>query len=210
MDTPERAALDIQFPKGLETVETAKLIPYARNARTHSEDQIDQIANSIVEFGFNNPILVDGDNTIIAGHGRILAAHALGLETVPIVRLGHLTETQRKAYVLADNQIALNSGWNFDLLAQEVADLNAAGLELDVLGFSDAQIENLLAGLDGAGDFLNSFNSPGPGGASADSRLANPDRPEARPPDEFPAFGEDIRTEHQCPKCGYQWSGKSS
>jgi hypothetical protein len=173
MDTSIGATLDIQFPKGLETIETAKLVPYARNARTHSAEQIEQIANSIVEFGFNNPILVDGENTIIAGHGRIMAAHTLGLETVPIVRLGHLTETQRKAYILADNQIALNSGWNFDLLTQEVADLNASGMDLDVLGFSDAQIENLLAGLD-EGMFSDNRNILAGGASGDDDPLANP------------------------------------
>jgi ParB-like chromosome segregation protein Spo0J len=90
---------------------TTSLAPYARNARTHSDDQVDQIVASIKEFGFTNPILVDGDNSVIAGHGRLLAARKMGLERVPVILLADLTEAQRRAYVIADNKLGLNAGW---------------------------------------------------------------------------------------------------
>lgn len=113
--------------KEIEYKPTADLIPYARNARTHSEAQVNQIAASIKEFGFNNPVLIGEDNGIIAGHGRVLAAQKLGLERVPCLRLGHLSETERRAYVLADNKIALNAGWDEAMLALEVKDLAELG-----------------------------------------------------------------------------------
>src|SRR5512146_3131711 len=104
-----------------------RLVPYARNARTHSPEQVAQIAASIAAFGFNAPILVDSNAGIIAGHGRLLAARKLGLAEVPVVILDHLTETQRRAYVLADNKLSLNAGWNEELLAEELAALEADG-----------------------------------------------------------------------------------
>ena len=99
------------------------LIPYVNNARTHSDEQVTQIASSIKEFGFNNPILTDGENGVIAGHGRLLAAKKLGLETVPTIELSGLSEAQKKAYILADNKIALNSGWDEEILKLELDDL---------------------------------------------------------------------------------------
>jgi ParB-like chromosome segregation protein Spo0J len=107
----------------IEILKTESLIPYARNSRTHSEAQVAQIAGSIREFGFTNPVLIDADNGIIAGHGRIMAAQKLGLAEVPCIRLDHLTETQRKAYIIADNKLALNSGWDEDMLALELGEL---------------------------------------------------------------------------------------
>lgn len=121
-----------------------KLVPYARNARTHSEAQVAQIAGSIREFGFTNPVLIDAADGIIAGHGRVMAARALGLSDVPCIRLGHLTETQRRAYVLADNRIALNSGWDADMLALEVDSLIGDDFDLSLLGFDDAELAALL------------------------------------------------------------------
>lgn len=122
---------------------TDELIPYARNARTHSESQIAQIASSIKEFGFNNPILLDGDNGVIAGHGRLLAAQKLGLKQVPCIELSHLTETQKKAYILADNKIALNSGWDFDTLSIELEDLKLNDINVELTGFNLEEIEGL-------------------------------------------------------------------
>lgn len=119
---------------------TADLIPYVNNARTHSEQQVLQIAASIKEFGFNSPVLVDGDNGIIAGHGRVLAAKKLGLDEVPTIELKHLTKTQKKAYILADNRLALNSGWDNDLLALELGELSDDGFNLDLLGFDDTEL----------------------------------------------------------------------
>jgi ParB family chromosome partitioning protein len=114
---------------------TADLIPYVNNARTHSEQQVLQIAASIKEFGFNSPVLVDGENGIIAGHGRVMAAKKLNLDEVPTIELKHLTKTQKKAYILADNRLALNSGWDNDLLALELGELSDDGFDLDLLGF---------------------------------------------------------------------------
>ena len=122
------------------------LIPYARNARTHSEDQVAQIAASIAEFGFTNPILTDGDKGVIAGHGRLAAARKLALTQVPVIELGHLTAIQKKAYILADNRIAANAGWDEELLKLEIAELDEADFNLDLMGFGDEELERLLNG----------------------------------------------------------------
>ena len=112
------------------------LIPYARNAKQHSDAQVAQIAASIREFGWGAPILVDGRNNVIAGHGRLLAARKLGLSEVPVVPLIHLTDTQRKALILADNKIGENATWDDELLALELAELQEAGFDLELTGFS--------------------------------------------------------------------------
>lgn len=130
------------FPR-YKTIPVAQLIPYARNARVHSDEQVAQIAASIREFGFLNPIIVDGDNGIIAGHGRIMAARILGLESLPCIEAAHLTEAQRKAYMLADNKLALNAGWDNDLLRVELGELGEMGFDLDLTGFSVDEIEAL-------------------------------------------------------------------
>jgi len=122
----------------IETLSTASLIPYARNAKKHDASQVAKLAGSIREFGFNNPVLIDKDNGIIAGHGRVLAAQSLGLETVPCIRLGHLTDTQRRAYILADNRLAeIGGGWDEEMLKLELADLAALGLDVTELGFDE-------------------------------------------------------------------------
>ena len=125
-----------------------RLVPYAKNARTHSPEQVAQIAACIAEFGFNAPILVDSNAGIIAGHGRLLAARKLGLAEVPVVVLDHLSETQRRAYILADNKLALNAGWDEKVLAAELRDLEVEGVDLALVGFSDDELEDLLAGND--------------------------------------------------------------
>ena len=130
-------------PSKLEQVDITTLIPYARNARTHSDAQVAQIAASIREFGFNNPILIDADNGIIAGHGRVLAAHKLGLDKAPCLRLGHLTETQKRAYIIADNRLAELSGWDTELLALEIEDLRLEDFDIDLTGFSAEALEAL-------------------------------------------------------------------
>src|SRR5450432_1136772 len=114
-----------------------KLVPYARNPRTHSDAQVAQIAASIAEFGFNNPILVDTKAGIIAGHGRLLAARKLQLTEVPVIVLDHLTETQKRAYVIADNQLAMNAGWDDTLLAAELAALRQEEFDVSLIGFED-------------------------------------------------------------------------
>jgi DNA modification methylase len=123
-----------------------ELIPYARNPRTHSDAQVAQIAASIREFGWTNPVLVDGENGIIAGHGRVMAARKLGLERVPVIELAHMSEAQKRAYVLADNQLALNAGWDDELLRLELADLSQLGFDLGLIGFGAGELEQLLAG----------------------------------------------------------------
>lgn len=125
--------------------EIKDLIPYASNSRTHSDEQVAQIAASIKEFGFNNPILLDGDKGIIAGHGRLLAARKLSLDKVPTIELEHLTENQRKAYVIADNKLALNADWDMDLLALEMNGLDQEGFDLSLLGFDDNELATILA-----------------------------------------------------------------
>ena len=122
-----------------------RLVPYAKNARTHSPEQVAQIAASIVEFGFNAPILVDSNAGIVAGHGRLLAARKLGLDEVPVVVLDHLTDTQRRAYIIADNKLALNAGWDEAVLAAELGELERDGLDLATVGFSDDELQALLA-----------------------------------------------------------------
>ncbi len=163
----------------IEYLALESLIPYARNSRTHSDAQVAQIAASIREFGFTNPVLVDDEGGIIAGHGRVMAARKLGLSEVPCIVLGHLTETQRRAYVIADNKLALNSGWDEEMLKLELEDLESLGFDLTLTGFD-------------RGELLG----------------AEVDDPES--PDDFDEIDESLETEHRCPKCGYEWSGKSS
>src|SRR5271167_1502474 len=127
-----------------------KLIPWARNPRTHSEAQVAQIAASIETFGFNNAILVDAKAGIIAGHGRLLAARKLGLKEVPVIVLDHLSEAQKRAYIIADNQLALNAGWDEELLRVELAALQAEDFNLDIIGFEDDELARLLAVQDAA------------------------------------------------------------
>src|SRR5690606_35314793 len=122
------------------------LVPYARNARTHSEAQVAEIAGSIRAFGFTNPVLIAEDGTLIAGHGRVLAARKLGMETVPTIVLAGLSETQRRALVLADNRIAMNAGWDEELLALELSDLQEAGFDIGRTGFDDDELQDLLYG----------------------------------------------------------------
>jgi len=128
----------------IEQLPTADLIPYAKNTRTHSEIQISQIAGSIREFGFTNPVLIDNDNGIIAGHGRVMAASKLGLAKVPCIRLAHLTDTQKRAYIIADNKLALNAGWDMEMLGLELADLRESDFDLDLTGFTDEELASIL------------------------------------------------------------------
>mgnify|MGYP000969801031 FL=1 len=130
----------------IEQWPTAKLVPYARNARTHSDAQVAQIAASIAEFGFTNPILAGSDGIIVAGHGRLAAAQKLGLDAVPVVVLDHLTPTQRRALVIADNRIAENAGWDEELLRIELEGLQDEGFDLDLTGFDADALAELIAG----------------------------------------------------------------
>jgi DNA modification methylase len=136
------------------------LIPYARNPRTHSDAQVAKIAASIVEYGWTNPVLVDGDNGVIAGHGRLAAARKLGLDEVPVIELGHLSLAQKRAYVISDNRLALDAGWDEELLALEIAELSEAGYDLALTGFDDAEIQGLLADNDGEGEGAKDDGTP--------------------------------------------------
>jgi ParB-like chromosome segregation protein Spo0J len=156
----------------IEQIAVADLIPYARNARTHSEGQVAQIAGSIQEFGFTNPVLIDAANGIIAGHGRVMAAQKLGLQFVPCIRLGHLSDAQKRAYILADNRIALNSGWDDAMLEVELAELHADEYDLGLLGFDADELAKLMGYDDaatggegepaaaGSGQYTNKITAP--------------------------------------------------
>ena len=130
----------------IEQVAISELIPYARNSRTHSDEQVAQIAASIKEFGWTNPILIDGESGIIAGHGRLLAARKLGMAEVPVIQLDGMTDTQKRAYIIADNKLALNAGWDDELLRLELEELNVEEFKMELLGF-DANELNLAMGL---------------------------------------------------------------
>lgn len=131
-------------PLAVDYRPVAELVPHARNARTHSAAQVALIAGSIREYGFTNPVLVDGAMGIIAGHGRVLAARTLGLATVPVIELAHLTEAQKRAYILADNRLAEAAGWDREMLAIEAGELSALGVDLASLGFEAGEIDALL------------------------------------------------------------------
>lgn len=162
-----------------KTVSTDSLIPYVRNSRTHSDEQVAQIAASIKEFGFLNPIIIDGDNGIIAGHGRVMAAQKLGIKELPCIEASHLTDAQRKAYIIADNKLALNAGWDDEMLRIELDDLAEMGFDLELTGFSIGEISNL----------------------SFDGSQLTDDSPED--------FKEVDESELSCicPKCGFEFDG---
>jgi len=157
------------------------LIPYARNPREHSPEQIAQIAASIREWGWTVPVLCAEDGTIIAGHGRVMAAQQLGLPDVPVMVARGWSEAQRRAYVIADNQLTLAGSWDDERLRTELGDLHGEAFAMDLLGFDAAELERLMY-----------------------------EPQEQAAPEDFPEVDEDIPTEHECPKCGYQWSGKEA
>ena len=133
-----------KFTQEMQQVEISKLVPYANNSRTHSKEQIKKLQSSLREFGFVNPILIDRKYNIIAGHGRVLAAKEDGLETVPCVFVDHLTEAQKKAYIIADNRLAEDAGWDKDLLSIELESLKELEFDIDLLGFDAAELNTLL------------------------------------------------------------------
>ena len=143
MDKTMNSKYSVTMAQKIELWNLERLIPYEKNAREHSTEQIAQIAASIVEFGFLNPILVDSNDGIVAGHGRLSAAKELALDVVPGVVLDHLTENQKKAYVLVDNKLAENATWNEDLLAEEIIKLNLQDFDLNILGWTDEELEAL-------------------------------------------------------------------
>lgn len=138
----------MQMTSKIEKVPIDKLVPYARNARTHSKEQILQLRSSIREFGFLNPCLIDKDYNVIAGHGRIMAAKEEGLIELPCVFVEHLTDAQKRAYIIADNRLAMNAGWDEEMLSVELSDLEGADFDLDLLGFTDAELKKLLGDIE--------------------------------------------------------------
>jgi len=163
----------------LEHLPLAALTPYAANSRTHSGDQVRQIARSIEEFGFTNPVLIDGAGGIIAGHGRVQAAQLLGLATVPCLRLAHLTDAQKRAYIIADNQLALNAGWDESILAAELQALDGLEFDLGLIGFDVGELEKLLA--------LSVTDDTPP---ESSTKEIDPD---------------DYDMGHRCPRCGFEF-----
>ena len=148
------------LPDRIERLPLEKLIPYAKNSRTHSDEQVAQIAASIREFGFTNPVLIDEADGIIAGHGRVLAARKLGLAEVPCIRLAHLTEAQRRAYVIADNKLALNAGWDEALLRVELVSLrDDHGFDLELTGFDKSELTKTLEEFDADEQEMPDLNS---------------------------------------------------
>ena len=166
------------FPE-YKRLSLSDLIPYARNSRTHSDEQVAKIAASIKEFGFLNPVIIDGDNGIIAGHGRVMAAQKLGMTELPVVEASHLTDAQRRAYIIADNRLALDSGWDDEMLRVEFAELEELGFDLDLTGFDPGEIEAL------------NFDDD-----------AEAEMPE--PPNDFSEANES-ELQHTCPKCGFEF-----
>lgn len=159
----------------IEMLALDKLAPYARNSRTHTDEQVMQIAESIAEFGFTNPVLIDADGGIIAGHGRVLAAKLSDIKKVPCIRLAHLSEAQKRAYVIADNKLGLNAGWDEAMLALEFKDLDALDFNLALTGFELPDINLMIAGL------VPTRSAP---------------RPDPLP--KAPVM-------HECPRCQHQW-----
>jgi len=184
--------LTITMAKRIELWPVDRLKPYERNARTHSTEQVAQIAASIVEFGFTNPILVDSNDGIIAGHGRLTAAQELGLKTVPVVVLDHLSDRQRKAYIIADNQLPLNAGWDTDLLRAELQDLAEQDFDLSLIGFSDSELSSLLSDVQ-------------------QLEAEHQDGVEKLPPEKNYEGATEYNEgsfqnfKHQCPRCGFEF-----
>lgn len=161
-----------------------ELIPYARNARTHSPEQVAKIAGSIKEFGFINPVIISQDGGILAGHGRVLAAQKLGLEEVPCIEESHLTDTQRRAYILADNRLSLDAGWDEEMLRLEIKDL-ATHIDMGLTGFTDMEIDMYLNG------HIDTIASDSAGAGNSELNL-----------DDF----SDDKFEHTCPRCGMKFN----
>ncbi len=168
---------EIAMPKKIELWKIEKLKPYDRNPRTHSDEQINKIAASIAEFGFTNPILVDSDKGIIAGHGRLEAAKKLGMCKVPVIELSQLTDAQKRAYIIADNRLGLDAEWDYELLFEELETLQVDDFNLSVIGFEEKELEAFLEHTEG-------------------ERITKNNEKEIE---------ENIKTQHKCPRCNYEW-----
>jgi hypothetical protein len=180
--------------RNIEIWSVDRLIPYVANARTHSEEQIANVAASVLEFGFTNPILVDGKDGIIAGHCRLAAARKIGLDDVPVIVLDHLSDAQRRAYILADNQLALGSEWDSEVLATELERLSEDEFDLDLIGFSDDELADLL-------DYHDD-DSTSDGLTDPDAIPEEPETPITKPGDIW-LMGD---VYYKCNDCGTQFS----
>jgi len=165
----------------IEQVAVESLIPYARNSRTHSDEQVAQIAASIKEFGWTNPILIDGESGIIAGHGRLLAARKLGMKEVPVIQLSGMTDTQKRAYIIADNKLALNAGWDDELLKLELDELHDEGFDMGLIGFNADDLSKLMG-------FDEEIEAP-----ESSAKEIDPD---------------DYKMGCTCPRCGFEFDDK--
>jgi ParB-like chromosome segregation protein Spo0J len=198
----------------IEYLATDLLRPYDGNARTHSEAQVAQIIASIREFGFTNPILANDQNVVIAGHGRLLAAQHMGLASVPVVRLGHLSERQVRALTLADNKIALNAGWDFAKLSDELSAIAEMDFDLGLTGFDEQELDALLkSDADvlpatwATPNVVSSQPHEGPAVVAPDA-AAGPDPRPASVSVTFKGYDDQtIPTDYCCPSCGYKWGG---
>ena len=164
----------------IEFISIKDLTPYNRNSRTHSTEQVSQIAASITEFGFTNPVLIDAEGGIIAGHGRVMAAEHLGMGNVPCLRLSYLSEAQKRAYIIADNKLAMNAGWDESVLAIELGELEDLGFDLELTGFSQDEMQRI--------------NNPVDNYPESSAKEIDPD---------------DYQMGHTCPKCGFEFDAKA-
>lgn len=171
----------------IEYVALSDIRGYERNARTHSVDQVAQIVDSIQQFGFTNPVLIDENGELIAGHGRKQAASTIGMSEIPAIRLTGLSDEKKRALRISDNQIALNAGWDLELLSEEVQALDLDGFDIDVLGFDDEFLADLIDGNISAIEYGDDDESP---------------------LDKSDNQSDGVDTDYRCPSCGYEWSGK--
>lgn len=171
----------------IEEMATSELIPYIGNAKMHPEEQIAKIASSIKEYGFNDPIAIDEENGIIEGHGRLLAAQLLLMRKVPVIRLGHLSPVQRKAYIIAHNKLTLDTTFDSDVLRLELEKLQEVDYDLSMTGFDEDEIDEIMEGLN--------------------SEVEDPFQKQAPAAKELPS-GDFNEFTHQCPKCGFEWDDK--
>jgi len=173
----------METKKEIVNVELEKLVPYENNSRNHTDEQISQIASSIDEFGFTNPVLIDENNSVLAGHGRVKAAELLSLKDIPTVKILGLTEKQKKAYVIADNKLALNATWNDEVLQNELQDLFNSDFDLSILGMNENEINSFL------GDSLNNIADEKDYVGAEEITL-----------DDIDDF------KHECPRCGFNFN----
>lgn len=188
--TPKQDAM--AFVPQTEMMQRTALHPNERNSRLHDAGQLDQIASSIREFGFTVPILVDEELNVLAGHGRLMAAEMLGLSKVPIIKATHLSDVQKRAYIIADNKITENALWDDSLLAEEISFLSAQGFDLTLTGLEQDEIDMLMPQEE----------------EEEDKAEADEDEEEGENLESFDSYSNTVKTDHKCPRCGFEWVGQ--